>query len=801
MSHIPDEELISAYFDDELSNEERARAEQLLVERPDLRRFLDELRVLREGLHGLPKYELGDQFGADVLRRAEREMLQSDAAPAGPAVAAAALKSTLPKAVPPPAGSPRVELARFSWERWRRPAAFSLAAVAAAVVLMFVERTQRPNDVALGPAKPQAGDLVDLNGADRKALKRDDAADKLAAPPLRKEDGDFAAGGLGAALPGAPPAAAMPKVVGDPLADRFVHDARGAAQGSAVQAKTGAGTLMLGVNDFALQRQADSGAVASLAEADLRRALVLVDNYRKLQQAAPDGNVAPVQLQTQIAQVDLASQQAAGERRQLPAERDNAAAAAGRQVATPQNGSAATQAKSGGFVAKNPAAEGAAAVSDKPAERNWSLQQAGARRLVIVTCEVTPEALPQLIAPVLAREQIADISGLGDFGRLSQVGGAGGSTAMGNVFRERSDGAQLGETAQAATATAPAASPEPRGAAQSAAGEKRSLNEAEQLASLRSGTSTARGEEFLYMVAPEDKLESTLSFFNGQPQYVLNMHVEPAEEAPAEASRWIEYSRGRGAAPRPAMAAKPAPSAPGAAAQSAQIEPSIAPSTRTTPSQTAAGKAGGESYYAVQNRMAEAQLDSAAAPLSRAQRLTSRQVEEFEQAAANSPAPQRSAGTPLAPFDAVAGAEPPREAKKEAAKHQSIAKGDAPATPSVAVPSPGSAAPKPVAAAATIAKGTTEPMAGEKQVDLQQSQSFIAPQLAFDSGAPALPENYREALFIIRVVDDKASLAEESKPRAGAALPTIESQAPQPATPADLKANGAQETPPAKKGG
>ena len=47
---LPDEELISAFLDDELSPEERVRAEQLLVERADLRRLLDELRGLREGL-------------------------------------------------------------------------------------------------------------------------------------------------------------------------------------------------------------------------------------------------------------------------------------------------------------------------------------------------------------------------------------------------------------------------------------------------------------------------------------------------------------------------------------------------------------------------------------------------------------------------------------------------------------------------------------------------------------------------------------------------------------------------------
>ena len=52
MERIPDEELISAYLDDELSPEERGRAERLLVERADLRRLFDEMRSVREGLRG-----------------------------------------------------------------------------------------------------------------------------------------------------------------------------------------------------------------------------------------------------------------------------------------------------------------------------------------------------------------------------------------------------------------------------------------------------------------------------------------------------------------------------------------------------------------------------------------------------------------------------------------------------------------------------------------------------------------------------------------------------------------------------
>ena len=50
----PDDELISAYLDDELSTEERAYVERLLVERPEARRLLDphhETRLSRLDVH------------------------------------------------------------------------------------------------------------------------------------------------------------------------------------------------------------------------------------------------------------------------------------------------------------------------------------------------------------------------------------------------------------------------------------------------------------------------------------------------------------------------------------------------------------------------------------------------------------------------------------------------------------------------------------------------------------------------------------------------------------------------------
>ena len=43
MNSTPDDELISAYLDDELNEAERARVEAMLVEQPETRQLLEDL--------------------------------------------------------------------------------------------------------------------------------------------------------------------------------------------------------------------------------------------------------------------------------------------------------------------------------------------------------------------------------------------------------------------------------------------------------------------------------------------------------------------------------------------------------------------------------------------------------------------------------------------------------------------------------------------------------------------------------------------------------------------------------------
>lgn len=222
MDRIPDDELISAYLDDELSADERRRAEELLVERADLRRLFEELKSLRAGMKALPAYRLGDDFGADVLRRAERE---TSATRGGSQAAATEI-------APPTSGGSSagtVDLPTVPRSRLR-PLIWSICAVAAALVVMFVERgrqnepervAQAPQPVA-NPAPAASAVLEDTPEALREARRNEDAGRRLE---------KSSAGTL--ALKGAPTAAAS------------ADGARIAGSGNAVEGVNGGTTRMI----------------------------------------------------------------------------------------------------------------------------------------------------------------------------------------------------------------------------------------------------------------------------------------------------------------------------------------------------------------------------------------------------------------------------------------------------------------------------------------------------------------------------------------------------------------------------
>lgn len=68
MKNRPENELLSAYLDGELTAAERKEIDQLLAQSPSARKLLDDLRALGDSLKSLPKQELGEDLGKKVLQ-------------------------------------------------------------------------------------------------------------------------------------------------------------------------------------------------------------------------------------------------------------------------------------------------------------------------------------------------------------------------------------------------------------------------------------------------------------------------------------------------------------------------------------------------------------------------------------------------------------------------------------------------------------------------------------------------------------------------------------------------------------
>jgi hypothetical protein len=80
MTNVPEnnnDELLSAYLDNELAPEVRARVEERLAADPAAQKLLEELRSVSRAVKDLPPATLGADIRDTVLRRAERAMLQS----------------------------------------------------------------------------------------------------------------------------------------------------------------------------------------------------------------------------------------------------------------------------------------------------------------------------------------------------------------------------------------------------------------------------------------------------------------------------------------------------------------------------------------------------------------------------------------------------------------------------------------------------------------------------------------------------------------------------------------------------
>lgn len=161
MKSAPDDELLSAYLDGELADDERARVERWLAEQPESRQLLEELRAVKQRLETLPAARLGEDFADRVLRQAEREMLSGGGAMLADATAQArevsrADGSGFTKTLNPPS---KIEDLKSIVVRHRRSVVWASLALAAGLLIMFVDRDRQRRDadkqVAMAPEREQ----------------------------------------------------------------------------------------------------------------------------------------------------------------------------------------------------------------------------------------------------------------------------------------------------------------------------------------------------------------------------------------------------------------------------------------------------------------------------------------------------------------------------------------------------------------------------------------------------------------------------------------------------------------------
>jgi len=149
MKKLPQNELLSAYLDGELSAEDRARVEQWLTKDATARKTLDALRAVGASLKGLPTHQLDEDLSQRVLRAAEQQIL--------------AEPTRLADAPRPAAQAEALSVRRLARRLFSlRGLAWSGLAVAIAILLM-VFQTEPPgpgSDVAIAPEASKSDDAA-----------------------------------------------------------------------------------------------------------------------------------------------------------------------------------------------------------------------------------------------------------------------------------------------------------------------------------------------------------------------------------------------------------------------------------------------------------------------------------------------------------------------------------------------------------------------------------------------------------------------------------------------------------------
>jgi hypothetical protein len=228
MKDLPENELLSAYLDGELTAAEQAEVEQLLARSPASRQLLEELRALSSKLQALPRYTLGEDVSQQVLRVAERRMLTqpstgADIRPAG--------RTDMPGKVPLPA--PRRVRAILRRVFSPRALVWSALAVIIAVMLTLVNRgPQQPpahNEIAKAPAEAEnRGKAPEIRAARKAGAPREESPLHKAEPALRAgTQGEGSGSGMAAEGPSLTPApakaggASQPPEMKRPLSERL----------------------------------------------------------------------------------------------------------------------------------------------------------------------------------------------------------------------------------------------------------------------------------------------------------------------------------------------------------------------------------------------------------------------------------------------------------------------------------------------------------------------------------------------------------------------------------------------------
>jgi hypothetical protein len=187
-----DDELLSAYLDDELSPDERAHVDARLAADPAARRLLDQLRATSEAVHKLPHESIGEDLRGSILRRAEAAMLESNG---GRTPTVAASDESKDEVV-----SLRDSLPRITIGQTRRGWVWAGLAIAAGLLIMVLQPgDQKSND------SPQIAASSRADKADRVA-----DGDRGAVPEMRA---------WRAAEPASPPLAAKEPAPPEPVAE------------------------------------------------------------------------------------------------------------------------------------------------------------------------------------------------------------------------------------------------------------------------------------------------------------------------------------------------------------------------------------------------------------------------------------------------------------------------------------------------------------------------------------------------------------------------------------------------------